>query len=151
MSSERRIIYPPIWMIVGVIAIFSLNEFYPGPRYTGEASQLVGGAILVLGCYLLISANGLFTRAGTDIKPFGDVTSLVTDGVFKRTRNPMYLGMLLVLLGCAVTVGAVTALVVPPVFLAIIQYRYILPEEALLRRTFPEEYPEYCERVRRWF
>lgn len=146
----RRIIYPPIWLVIGIIAIFSLNEFLPGPRYTGTASQAVGGVVLVAGLALLILAGGLFKRAGTDMVPFKNVSALVTTGVYAWSRNPMYLGMALVLLGTAVTVGAATALVVPPLFMVIIELRYIRPEEAMLRGLFPEDFPAYCRRVRRW-
>ena len=62
----------------------------------------------------------------------------------------MYLGMALVLLACAVTVGAATAFIVPPVFMAIIHFRFILPEEDMLRELFPDEFPAYCQNVRRW-
>jgi protein-S-isoprenylcysteine O-methyltransferase Ste14 len=78
------------------------------------------------------------------------VSALVTDGIYRYTRNPMYLGMLAVLLGCAVTVGATVALLIPPIFAVIIELRFIRPEEAMLRGIFPEDYPAYCERVRRW-
>ncbi len=147
----RRIIYPPIWMVFGIIAIFSFNEFYPGPRYTGAASQVIGGAILLVGLTLLIFAAGRFKRAETDVIPFKNVTALVTSGVYSWTRNPMYLGMALVLLGTAVTVGAVTALVVPPLFMVIIQLRFIYAEEQMLTELFPEQFPVYCRQVRRWF
>ncbi|MBN7795045.1 methyltransferase family protein [Parahaliea mediterranea] len=146
----RRIIYPPIWLVIGVIAIFSFNEFLPGPRYTGTASQMAGGVLLVAGLLLLILAGGLFKRAGTDMVPFKNVSALVTTGVYAWSRNPMYLGMTLVLLGTAVTVGAATALLVPPLFMVIIELRYIRPEEAMLRGLFPEDFPAYCRRVRRW-
>ena len=55
----KRIIYPPMWLVFGIVAIFALNEFYPGPRFTGLGSQLVGGAILVAGLALLGLAGGL--------------------------------------------------------------------------------------------
>ena len=147
---ERRILYPPVWMVIGVVAIFALNEFYPGTRFTAPLWQFVGGAILLAGMILLVLANGLFARAKTDVIPFRNVTALVTEGVFCFSRNPMYLGMFAVLAGCAVTVGALTTLPVPFIFAAIIQYRFILPEEAMLRELFPEDYPAYCARVRRW-
>lgn len=147
---ERRILYPPVWMVIGVVTIFALNEFYPGIRFTSSLWQFVGGTILVAGMILLVLANGLFTRAGTDVIPFRNVTALVTDGVYRFSRNPMYLGMFAVLLGCAVTVGALSTLPVPFIFAAIIQYRFILPEEAMLGQLFPEDYPVYCARVRRW-
>ena len=56
MAYARRKIYPPIWLVFGLVAIFCFNEFYPGPRYTGLASQLVGGAIIVAGAVLLVDA-----------------------------------------------------------------------------------------------
>ncbi len=145
-----RFIYPPIWLLFGLVATFFLNEFFPGARFTSLAGQLAGGLIIVVGLTLLVTANGLFTRAGTDVIPFRNVTALVTDGVFRYTRNPMYLGMALVLFGCAVTVGAATPLVIPPLYMAIVQQRFILAEEAMLRELFPEEFPAYCTRVRRW-
>jgi protein-S-isoprenylcysteine O-methyltransferase Ste14 len=146
----KRIIYPPMWLVFGIAGIFALNELYPGPRFTGLASQLVGGVILVAGLALLVFAGGLFKRAGTDMIPFREVSALVTSGVYAFTRNPMYLGMGAILLGCAVTVGATNALFVPPLFMVIIEWRYIRPEEALLADLFPQEYAAYRQRVRRW-
>jgi len=146
----KRIIYPPVWLLFGLVAVFTCNEYFPGPRFTGLVWQVIGGVIIVLGLGLLVWANGGFTRAGTGVIPFRNVTALVTSGVYRFTRNPMYLGMVALLLGCAVTVGASTALVIPPLFAVIIEYRFIRPEEAMLREIFPEQYPEYCKRVRRW-
>jgi len=150
MNKPKRIILPPIWLVFGISAIFALNEYLPGYRFTSAASQLGGGVILVAGLVLLIYAGGLFKRAETGLVPFSPVTTLVTAGVYRRSRNPMYLGMALVLLGCAVTVGAVSALLVPPLFMVIITARYILPEETLLQHQFGDAYREYCARVRRW-
>ena len=146
----KRIIYPPIWLLFGLIAIFACNEYFPGPRFTSLTWQIVGGAVIVIGLVLLVTANGLFTRAGTGVIPFRNVSALVTGGIYRYTRNPMYLGMLAVLSGCPVTVVAATALLVPPLFAVIIEVRFIRPEENMLRGMFPQDYPAYCERVRRW-
>jgi protein-S-isoprenylcysteine O-methyltransferase Ste14 len=146
----KRVIYPPIWLLLGLIAIFVFNEYYPGPRFTSLAGQLAGGVFIIIGLLLLVLANGLFNRAGTSVIPFRNVSALVTHGIFRYTRNPMYLGMVAVLLGCAITVGASVALIVPPLFAVIIEMRFIRPEEAMLRHLFPEQYPAYCQRVRRW-
>ena len=146
----KRIIYPPIWLLFGLIAIFACNEYYPGLRFTSLAWQAVGAVLIVAGLLLLVTANGLFTRAGTGLIPFRNVSALVTEGIYQYTRNPMYLGMLAVLAGCALTVGAATALLVPPLFAVIIEVRFIRPEEEMLRGIFPQDYPAYCERVRRW-
>jgi protein-S-isoprenylcysteine O-methyltransferase Ste14 len=146
----KRTIYPPIWLAIGLVVIFFLNEYYPGPRFTGLPAQIVGGVLIVIGLLLLVGANGLFTRAGTDVIPFRNVTAMVTTGVYRLTRNPMYLGMVSVLLGCAITVGATAALFVPAIFAVIIDVRFIRAEESMLRELFPDEYPGYCKRVRRW-
>lgn len=146
----KRIVYPPMWLAVGLVAVFALNEYLPGPRFTSSTFQFIGGAVIVAGLLLLVIAGGLFKQAGTDLVPFKNVSALVTSGVYRYTRNPMYLGMALVLLGCALTVGAASALFVPVVFAVIIEVRFIRPEEALLRELFPVEFPIYCMQVRRW-
>ena len=146
----KRIVYPPMWLLLGILVTFTLNEYYPGPRFTSLEGQLAGGVLILLGLVLLVVAGGLFQKAGTNLIPFKPVTALVTTGVYSYTRNPMYLGMASVLLGLAITVGASTALVVAPVFMIIIELRFIRPEEEMLRGVFPEEFPAYCQRVRRW-
>lgn len=146
----KRIIFPPVWMVFGLVTIFVLNEFLPGPRFTGVGAQVAGAIFILLGLILLVIAGGMFKQAGTDLIPFKDVSALVTTGLYRLTRNPMYLGMTAVLIGTATTVGAVTALLVPAVFMVIIQFRFILPEEEMLRGLFPEDFPAYCSRVRRW-
>lgn len=146
----KRIIYPPMWLVFGIVAIFVCNEYFPGLRFTGSVAHWLGGCLLVGGLVLLVLAGGQFRRAGTDMVPFHEVSTLVTDGFYRRTRNPMYLGMTLILFGTAVTVGAATALLVPPLFMLIIQWRYILPEEAMLDARFGEDYRNYRRAVRRW-
>jgi len=148
--SERRIIYPPVWLVIGVVVIFALDEFLPGPRFAGAVAQLTGGALLVAGLALLVVAGGLFTRADTGLIPFRDTRALVTHGLYRYSRNPMYVAMALVLLGVAVTVGASLALLVPAAFLVIIDRRFIRAEERQLEALFGDEYRAYCQRVRRW-
>jgi len=146
----KRIIYPPVWLLFGLIAIFASNEYFPGPRFTSLAGQVCGGVLILIGLVLLVFANGRFTRAGTGVIPFRNVSALVTDGIYRYTRNPMYLGMVAVLLGCAVTVGATVALSVPVLFALIVDRRFIRYEEVMLRNLFPDDFPAYCGRVRRW-
>lgn len=150
-AKPKRIIYPPIWLVIGLIVIFCANEFMPLARFTGTLGWYLGGFAILIGLVMLVHAGGSFRVAETDMVPFQNVTKLVTGGVYRVTRNPMYLGMALVLLGTAVTVGAFSALLVPPIFMAIIEYRFIRPEEEMLRGIFGEDYVTYCKNVRRWF
>jgi protein-S-isoprenylcysteine O-methyltransferase Ste14 len=151
MSKPTRIIYPPIWLVIGLGVIFSLDYYLPVARFTGQLGWVLGGISILLGLVLLIQAGGLFKQAETDLIPFKEVTTLVTSGIYAYTRNPMYLGMTLVLLGTALTVGAASALIVPPVFMLVIQVRFILPEEEMLFGIFAEQFVEYRKQVRRWF
>ena len=87
MARTRRIIYPPVWLVIGVIAQFACNELFPVARFTSTAWQLVGGLVMVIGLALLIVAGGLFKRAETDLVPFRNVTALVTGGVYRFTGD----------------------------------------------------------------
>lgn len=150
MSKPTRVIYPPVWLVIGLITIFALDAYAPLARFSGNLSLGLGSFSILIGLALLVHAAGMFKTAETDLVPFKNVTALVTAGVYRVTRNPMYLGMTLVLLGTAITVGAFSAIFVTPVFMAIIEFRFIRPEEAMLRELFGEEFNNYCRLVRRW-
>jgi protein-S-isoprenylcysteine O-methyltransferase Ste14 len=150
LVSTKRVIYPPVWLVLGLIAIFVLDQYFPLARFTGNAAMGVGSGAIVVGLLLLVLAGGSFRQADTDMIPFRDVRALVTDGVYRFTRNPMYLGMALILLGVACTTGTVSGLVIPVLFMVIIEIRYIRPEELLLREQFGEDFEDYCRSVRRW-
>ena len=154
---KRRII-PPVWFALGVIAVFLLDRYFPfvefhtgfGPT-AGNIGVLLGIALILHGVYLAASSARLFAKSGTGIVPFSEATTLVTAGAFRHSRNPMYAGMVLALLGAAFLLGSISAMLVAPVFALIIQLRFILHEEQMMRDVFGEEYEKYCEQVRRWF
>lgn len=146
----KRIVYPPIWLVIGLLAVFGLAKFFPGPVFVSDIAQVVGSVVIFLGLLLLLLAGNLFKRADTDMIPFKNVSALVTTGIYRYTRNPMYLGMAAILLGCGITVGAVTSLFVAPIFMVIIELRFIRPEEAMLIDLFPEQFAQYLTEVRRW-
>ena len=150
MSQPRRIIFPPIWLLLGLLVIFVLNEFAPLARFTGNMPLALGSFAILIGLALLVHAGGMFKVAETDLVPFRNVTALVTTGVYRVTRNPMYLGMALVLFGTSLTVRAFAGVFVAPLFMAIIEFRFIRPEEQMLRQLFGREYEDYCKLVRRW-
>ena len=147
------LVFPPLAVLIALIAtavmgrVFSANTWPPFGDLTIFA---IGGVVAALGFWLIFLAIRAFDRNGMYTDTSTSIEALVTDGPYRLTRNPMYLGMLLVQLGCAVTVGATTALGVPVLFGVIIEWRFIRPEEAMLRELFPVEFPAYCARVRRW-
>ena len=146
----KRIVIPPIWFALGLTAVFLLDRFFPPSGFSGPVTIGLGAILVLLGLASAISAAGLFRKADTGIVPFSEATALVTSGAFRFSRNPMYLGMVFVLLGTALIVGTGAGLLVAPVFMLIIQMRFIRDEERMMREVFGEEYERYCAGVRRW-
>ena len=99
---------------------------------------------------MMISARLFFHKHKTPIKPFGEPSALVLEGPFRYSRNPMYLAMVVILVGIAVSIGTVTPLVVIPVFAWLITRRFIVKEEEAMERRFGAEYLDYKRKVRRW-
>ncbi len=99
---------------------------------------------------LLASFNTLFQRKGTAVEPWKPTTAIVTDGPFRFTRNPAYLGMALLYIAIALLADAFWVLVPLPLALALIDRGVIAREERYLEGKFGAEYTDYRTRVRRW-
>jgi protein-S-isoprenylcysteine O-methyltransferase Ste14 len=112
--------------------------------------NLLGLVPLGLGTALALVGSRAFRRAGTTIKPFQASAALVTSGVFRLSRNPMYLGMVLGLAGVALLLGALTPFLVIPFFALLIQRRFIAVEERMLAQAFGSDYAAYQRLTRRW-
>ena len=112
----------------------------------------LGGLVAAVGIAIAVAAFARFRQIGTTANPVdpSKASRLVTDGVFRVSRNPMYLGLLLLLIGWAVWLGSVSPLVVPPLFVFAITVVQIIPEERALNRNFGEEYVSYRRSVARW-
>jgi protein-S-isoprenylcysteine O-methyltransferase Ste14 len=112
--------------------------------------RAVGLLPLTIGVGLNIAADRQLKRRSTTVKPFQRSTALVTDGVFAWSRNPMYLGMVLLLSGIAVFEGSVTPWIVVMTFAVLLDRAFIVHEERLLEETFGARFHEYRSAVRRW-
>ena len=114
--------------------------------------MIVGWMMGLLG--LLGSTLGFieFRRARTTLNPTrpGTSSSLVKTGIYRRTRNPMYLGFLLMLVGWAISMGNVASFLALPVFVIYLNRFQIEPEERALTSIFGDEFTAYCSDVRRW-
>jgi protein-S-isoprenylcysteine O-methyltransferase Ste14 len=98
-----------------------------------------------------MAAERQFVRAGTPVRPFTQQpAALVTGGMFRLSRNPMYLGLVLALAGAALSLVSPLALLAAPVYGWWVQRRFIEREERLLEERFGNAYRAYCLRVRRW-
>ncbi len=136
--------------MVSVVIMAVLNYFAPIRNILHPPVTYSGVIFIVIGLIITIWSAVLFIKAGTEIKPFEESTHLVTQGMFQLTRNPMYLGMVMILLGIALLFGSLTPFILIPIFVWLIQTVFIKNEEIVMERTFGDEYREYRERVRRW-
>lgn len=132
-------------MWLASIALPSLAFSFPGRRIVAVALALAGGFVAVLGVTT-------FRRARTTVNPLTPqaASSLVTAGIYRFSRNPMYLGMLLLLAGAAVFLGNAGALLLLPAFVVYMNQYQIKPEERALSALFGSEFTAYLQRVRRW-
>ncbi|WP_440056091.1 methyltransferase family protein [Pseudoalteromonas sp. T1lg65] len=113
--------------------------------------SLFGIILIIIGLSLSISGKRLFKRLKTNIMTFDEPDVLVTEGVFKFTRNPMYLGFVVALLGVAVLTGAaISSLLLTALFALIVDRWYIAYEEQMMTNKFGPDYSCYCKKVRRW-
>ena len=147
---KKRPILPPVYFLAALLLMGLLHFFIPGAPLIQSPYRYVGFVLSAIALALVVWAAGLFRKTGTTIKPFQESSSLVVNGPYRLTRNPMYVGMVGVLVGTGVLLGSLAPFAVVPVFVWMIQWRFIRAEEASLRRTFGPEYREYQARVRRW-
>ncbi|MDH3747708.1 MAG: isoprenylcysteine carboxylmethyltransferase family protein [Gammaproteobacteria bacterium] len=152
MSSvnQSRKILPPVYLLAATLFMIGLNYFAPIKTILHAPVTYVGAVLIALGLFIMIWPAVAFGKVGTAIKPFDDSTHLLTDGMYRITRNPMYLGMTTILLGIATLFGTASPFVLVPVFVWIIQTKFIRHEEAALEKTFGDPYIEYKRSVRRW-
>lgn len=148
----RPIIPPPLQGLIFGVAMWLTARFLPqfGMNFPGQT--YITGALVVIGLAINLTAVRAFFAAKTTVNPLQPekANSLVITGLFKISRNPMYLGMLLILTGWAVWLGNPLNIVFLAGFAAYITYSQIKPEEAVLREKFGQDYADYCQRVRRW-
>ena len=147
---RKHPILPPFYFLGSIVLMVLLDRFLPIVTLIEPPLTYLGWILFALGLGVAFNVNGRFKRAGTAIKPFEDSSALVTDGPFSFSRNPIYLGALVSLLGIFVVLGSLSPLAPIPPFVYIIQTRFIVVEEGMLEETFGEAYRDYKKRVRRW-
>ena len=141
---------PPIVTLVSALLIFFSRELFP--NYVFEYQSILGIATFISGLMILFSAVSLFKEKETTVNPMNPekASSLVVDGVFKYTRNPMYLGLLLVLVGISIILSLTGGFFFILLFILYINLFQIIPEENAMVDLFKDEFLEYKKNVRRW-
>ncbi|MFZ7093392.1 methyltransferase family protein [Primorskyibacter sp. 2E233] len=142
---------PPVWLLGCLFVAWWQKTYHAmGLNFGPVVADLLGGLLVGAGLVLMLLAAYEMNRHKTTIIPHRQAARLVTSGIFKRSRNPIYLGDSLVLAGMILYWDAVLSLPLIPLFVWIIEKRFIEPEEARLRRKFLAEFHKYTQQTRRW-
>ncbi|MGB5559432.1 MAG: isoprenylcysteine carboxylmethyltransferase family protein [Paracoccaceae bacterium] len=141
---------PPVWLAAFLSVAWGIARLLPGLTVDAVWLRWLGVAIVVAGLGLMVLAIRQMAKHRTTVIPHRQPSALVSTGIFRISRNPIYLGDALILTGAILWWGAVVALPLIPVFIWLIGHRFISPEEARLRTGFGEDFVEWSERTRRW-
>jgi len=148
---KKRKIIPPVYLLMTLLLMWLMQQFIPIYQYIHEPVAYAGIIAVLLGITMAAISAAMFKRAGTGIEPFDEATTLVKTGFYRYSRNPMYLGMFLMLSGVAFLMGSAGAVLPVPIFILIIRNNFVLGEERFLEASFGHQYLEYRSTVRRWF
>ena len=143
-------VLPPTYLLVAIVLTLVLHFLLPVYKIVPVPWNLLGILPLAGGIALNLITDRAFHQAQTTVKPFEESTALITTGVFRITRNPMYLGYLLILLGVALIVRSVTPYAGILVFAILMDRVFIRVEEQMLGKQFGQAWREYAQKVRRW-
>ena len=143
---------PPLIAVTLAGCMWFLDRLPFALPFSLPAAEIIAGVTVATG-FAVAGAGVLeFRRHRTTVNPIrlDKATALVTSGIFRFTRNPMYLGLLLVLAGIGIRLGSLLPFGAAALFIPIINVLQIRPEEATMERLFGDEYTAYRQRTRRW-
>lgn len=146
---HKLITFPPFYILVSPIFCLISYWFFPYSILIAYPFNLIGIFPLIIGYRVMAKSSRLFTQKETTFF-LEEPSILIIEGNFKFSRNPMYMGSLLSIIGLSVLVGNSTAFISPILFFFGINFLCIPPEEDLLEKTFGNDYLIYKNNVRRW-
>lgn len=150
-ANRRRISIPPPWIIgIPFVAGMTLQWVFPVRFFSLRPGLALGALCGVPAAAILIAARRSFRLAQTSMLPSRRNRVLITDGPFRFTRNPLYVGLVLFYTGACFPIGAVWPLFFQPGVVALLHWIVILPEEHNLERRFGDDYRAYKAQVHRW-
>jgi len=132
--------------------MYFLAKYWPIVSLFSEPITKISYVFIAIGLFLDLSAVSQFLRSKTTVNPIKpkNTNSIVSTGMYRISRNPMYLGMLFLLTGWAIHLTALTPFLVLPIFVIVLTIQQIIPEEKILAQKFGESYLHYQHQVRRW-
>lgn len=146
--------FPPLLIyVIGYVIGWLIDRIWPWPILSGGRHvimTILGWLLIGLAMAIVIAALAIFRSRKTGIYPTQPASEIVSNGPYRFTRNPMYVGMTSFYIGLALLMNLLWPLLMLPIAAAILERYVIRREERYLREAFGEAYEEYCRRVRRW-
>ncbi len=143
-------VLPPTLFLICLIGMGIFWWWLPLQNWLNFPWTLLGFIPFVIGLSLAIMGSNLFNKIGTNIKTFNDPDILVTENLFRYSRNPMYLGFVVALMGIAILLGTASAWLFVILFFIVTDRWYIQFEETVMENKFGEQYTAYKKQTRRW-
>ena len=141
---------PPLLLLIAIGISLLVSRLIPSFAFANQPLSILGLVLITLGIGLFLWTVQFFEKHKTTLHPRGKPSSFITEGPYRWTRNPIYLGFFLVALGTALFFANILAIVGPILFFFFIS-TFIIPfEEETLGRTFGKTYQSYRKRIRRW-
>jgi protein-S-isoprenylcysteine O-methyltransferase Ste14 len=150
-DTANVVVHPPVAWGLATIVGLAINWLVPLPFAPADVpAGWLGAAVFALAIALGVWAVITMTKAGSNVPTNRPTTTIVEDGPYHFTRNPIYLGMFVGQIGLAVACNSLWLLITLVPFVLVIRYGVVAREEAYLTRKFGDAYRSYCSRVRRW-
>ena len=146
----NRNVHPPVVALFFIVIAYVLGRFIPLPFIVPMVVRNIGLLLTFIGFLLGIGAFMEFRKARTTLDPHGSAKQVVTSGIYRFTRNPIYLGFLLMVIGFPLISGLVWGLFLAPLYMLTMSRLVIEREEIYLEKKFKDQYTGYKSRVRRW-
>ncbi len=141
---------PPGYLFVALAGMVFLNLFMPVLVLAPYPWNAIGLIPLAMGIILNLVAGRVLMKPGNTIRALEPPQRLVTGSIYRFSRNPMYLGMVLMLTGAAILLGTLTPFIIIPIFMIAMDRVFVCREEDLLEARFGDEWKDYRRNVRRW-
>ena len=140
---------PPQYFLISTTLTVGVSVLL-GRGLIGGWFPYVGLIPMMAGAVFAVEARRQFAKVGTNIIPLSKSSKLMTEGMFRFSRNPMYLGAILLLAGLVLVMDVAAAWLILAIFTLILRQKFVLKEEKLMEETFGHDYLDYKAKVRRW-
>jgi len=141
---------PPSWLVLFLVITYFQSRWFNPLGFESAWSRLAGWGLVLIGLLLMFWAAAQFLRHKTSVVPRRIPDALIARGPYRISRNPIYLADATVLLGFALIMGSLIGVILVPIYMKLIEIRFIRGEERGLATQFPAEFAAFAARTRRW-